>query len=73
MNTLPERIDTVAELEDVLSRPSPALVEFVRHLDGDIMILGAGEGKDVTPPTRSEGFAPKIVNIKGRQGHVPSK
>ena len=42
MNTLPERIDTVAELEEVLSRPSPALVEFVRRLEGDIMVLGAG-------------------------------
>ena len=42
MNALPERIDTVAELEEVLSRPSEALIEFVSQLDGDIMVLGAG-------------------------------
>jgi len=42
MNPLPDRIDTVEELEDVLSTPSDKLVEFMKALDGDIMILGAG-------------------------------
>src|SRR5450631_1647612 len=32
---------SVEELEDELSRPSEADVEFLRHLDGDILILGA--------------------------------
>jgi nucleoside-diphosphate-sugar epimerase len=31
----------IEELEDELSRPSEADIEFVRHLDGDILILGA--------------------------------
>ena len=39
---IPATIDTVCELEEMLSRPSDALVEFMRKLDGDVMILGAG-------------------------------
>lgn len=42
MNKLPQKINSVAELEEVLSRPSNSLVEYVKNLDGDIMILGAG-------------------------------
>ena len=33
---------SIAELEERLSRPSEALVDDLRRLDGDIMILGAG-------------------------------
>ena len=33
---------TIEELEEALSRPSEADVEFLRHLEGDILILGAG-------------------------------
>ena len=42
MDKLPGRINNVEELEEVLSRPSRALVEYVKGLDGDIMVLGAG-------------------------------
>ena len=42
MRNLPDTIDNVAALEELLSRPSDALVEYFRHLDGDIMILGSG-------------------------------
>jgi nucleoside-diphosphate-sugar epimerase len=42
MNRLPKTIDNVNQLEEVLSRPSEQLTEYVRKLDGDIMILGAG-------------------------------
>ena len=35
-------IRDVAQLEDELSRPSPADVDFVRTLSGDVMVLGAG-------------------------------
>ena len=42
MRNLPDVINTVEELDEVLSRPSEALVEFMGELDGDIMILGAG-------------------------------
>ena len=36
-----ELVTTIAELEDELSRPSERDVEFLRHLEGDILILGA--------------------------------
>ena len=42
MQSLPEAIDSAEELDEVLSRPTPALVESMRRLSGDIMILGAG-------------------------------
>ncbi|HPS52265.1 MAG TPA: NAD(P)-dependent oxidoreductase [Phycisphaerae bacterium] len=42
MTNLPETIKTVSELEEVLTSPSAKLVEFMKTLDGDIMILGAG-------------------------------
>jgi nucleoside-diphosphate-sugar epimerase len=35
-------IQTVTELDDALSRPSQRDVEFLRGLDGDIAVLGAG-------------------------------
>jgi nucleoside-diphosphate-sugar epimerase len=39
---LPSRIATVAELEDLLSEPSPGAVEALSRLDGDLMLLGVG-------------------------------
>lgn len=38
--SLPETIRTVEELEDHLSRPSDYVIETLRKLDGDILILG---------------------------------
>jgi hypothetical protein len=40
--TLPARITTEAELEDALARPSERDLEFIRRLDGDVLIVGAG-------------------------------
>jgi len=42
IRTLPAVITTVRELDELLSRPYDALIESVKALDGDIMILGAG-------------------------------
>ncbi len=42
MQNLPDVIHTVEELEEILSQPSEALVQFMADLDGDLMILGAG-------------------------------
>lgn len=39
---LPSEINTIQELDEMLSRPSPRLVEYMKTLQGDIMILGAG-------------------------------
>lgn len=41
MVPLPDRIESAAQLDDLLSQPSPALVEQFRHLVGDIAIVGA--------------------------------
>ncbi len=42
MGKLPATIESVGHLEDCLSSPSEALVEYFRGLQGDVMILGAG-------------------------------
>jgi nucleoside-diphosphate-sugar epimerase len=39
---LPSRFDDVAHLEEVMSRPSDALVRDLEHAPGDIMVLGVG-------------------------------
>lgn len=41
-STWPERIDGAEQLEEVLSRPAPAVVELMARLEGDIVVLGAG-------------------------------
>ncbi len=41
-STLPADIAGVDALEELLSRPSQALVDDLRRLDGDILILGVG-------------------------------
>lgn len=42
MSTLPAFIENEDQLEDFLSAPSPALIEDMKKITGDIMILGAG-------------------------------
>ncbi|MCE9615184.1 MAG: NAD-dependent epimerase/dehydratase family protein [Lentisphaerae bacterium] len=42
MQSWPATIDTTEQLDEVLSRPSAELVAFMRRLDGDLLILGAG-------------------------------
>ena len=39
-DTLPETIPDIAALDDLLCRPSQALLDDLRTIDGDIMILG---------------------------------
>jgi nucleoside-diphosphate-sugar epimerase len=39
---LPTRIDSEAQLDDLLSTPTPGVVETLGRLDGDILILGVG-------------------------------
>lgn len=42
MSHLPATIDTVEILEELLSRPTPALLSLMSRLEGDILFLGAG-------------------------------
>jgi nucleoside-diphosphate-sugar epimerase len=39
---LPHTIDSVAQLEALLSEPTPAAVETLSRLDGDLILLGVG-------------------------------
>src|SRR6478735_6028575 len=39
---LPDRLDDVHHLEEVMTRPSPALVADLERAPGDIMVLGVG-------------------------------
>jgi nucleoside-diphosphate-sugar epimerase len=41
-SALPRRVDDVDSLEELLSRPSPALVDDLAAIEGDILVLGAG-------------------------------
>jgi dTDP-4-dehydrorhamnose reductase len=42
MKAMPEKFDSVRQLEEFMSSPSASLVEYFKGLDGDIMIIGAG-------------------------------
>jgi nucleoside-diphosphate-sugar epimerase len=65
-NHLPETIPDIAALDDLLCRPSQALIDDLRKVDGDIMILGvagkmgptlAGLAKAALPDRRIIGVA----------------
>lgn len=63
---LPETIETVEQLEDVMTRPSPRLIESMRALRGDIVILGVG-GK--MGPTLAV-LAARAVEASGVERHI---
>src|SRR4051812_21506898 len=39
---LPDRIDSAAVLDDLLSAPTPGVVETLARISGDIVVLGVG-------------------------------
>jgi nucleoside-diphosphate-sugar epimerase len=41
-DALPERIEGVDALEELLSRPTPEAIDTMRRLDGDLVVLGVG-------------------------------
>src|SRR3954447_550860 len=64
--TLPDRIPDVAALDELLCRPTQALIDDLEKVDGDIMILGvagkmgptlAGLAKAALPRRRVIGVA----------------
>jgi nucleoside-diphosphate-sugar epimerase len=65
-DTLPDTITDIADLDELLCRPSQALIDDLQNLDGDIMILGvagkmgptlAGLAKAALPDRRVIGVA----------------
>ncbi|MBL27552.1 MAG: epimerase [Rhodospirillaceae bacterium] len=41
-SVLPDRLESVEHLEEVMTQPAPALVRDLKALDGDILIIGVG-------------------------------
>ena len=65
----PERIAGTAQLEELLSVPSAELIEMMKRLDGDIVILGiAGKmgvtmGRLAVNAIRAAGVAKKVIGV----------
>jgi nucleoside-diphosphate-sugar epimerase len=62
---LPSRFDSVEQLEDVLTTPSPALVAALRGVPGDILVLGVGGKMGPTLARLAKRAAPgkRIVGV----------
>ena len=64
-NALPDRIADEAELDELLSRPTPAVVEVMKNLPGDILVLGVG-GKMGPTLARMAVRASEAAGVKRR-------
>jgi hypothetical protein len=53
---LPESIQNESELEEVLTRPSPALIEFIKSVSSPLLVLGARNLSDLENGT--DGVSP---------------
>ena len=66
---LPEKITSTAQLEELLSTPGDSLVQMMKRLKGDIMILGAGGKVGPTLATMAKraieaaGVAKKVIAV----------
>ncbi len=62
---LPPAFDDVAHLEDVMTRPSPALIDDLGALEGDILVLGVGGKMGPTLARLAKRAAPqkRIVGV----------
>jgi nucleoside-diphosphate-sugar epimerase len=62
---LPDRFDDVGQLEEVMSRPSDALVADLRGVPGDIMVLGVGGKMGPTLARMAKRAAPdrRVVGV----------
>jgi nucleoside-diphosphate-sugar epimerase len=62
---LPARIDGIEHLEDVMTTPPPALVETLRSVPGDILVLGVGGKMGPTLARLAKRAAPakRIVGV----------
>ncbi|MDM0031993.1 NAD(P)-dependent oxidoreductase [Variovorax sp. J22P271] len=63
--SLPERFESVEHLEDFMSTPSQALVDDLRRLEGDIIILGVAGKMGVTLARLANPAAPtkRVVGV----------
>lgn len=58
-DTLPDRIADIQQLDDLLCRPSAALIEDLAAVDGDIMVLGVAGKMGVTVAALAKAAAPR--------------
>ena len=67
--TYPETITSVEQLENLLAVPTPELIDLMRRLDGDIMILGiAGKigvslGHQAVNAIREAGVKKRVIGV----------
>src|SRR5437868_12064900 len=63
--SLPQTISDIAALDDLLCRPSQALIDDLRKVDGDIMILGAAGKMGPTLAGLAKAAAPdrRIIGV----------
>jgi nucleoside-diphosphate-sugar epimerase len=62
---LPERVDDVDALEELLSRPTPEVVDTLRRLQGDLIVLGVG-GKIGPSLSRMARRASDLAGVRRR-------
>ena len=64
-DNLPETIRDIAALDEILCRPSRALIDDLRKVDGDIMILGVGGKMGPTLAGLAKAAAPdrKVIGV----------
>lgn len=62
---LPERFESVEQLEDFLCQPTPELIEDLGAVDGDILILGVGGkmGPTLARLARNAAPAKRIIGV----------
>ncbi len=63
--TLPERFESVAALEDFMTEPTPALIEDLARVSGDILVLGAAGKMGPTLARMAKRAAPgkRVVGV----------
>ena len=64
-DTLPARIDSVEALDDLLARPTQALIDDLNRVDGDIMILGVAGKMGPTVAALAKAAVPdrKVIGV----------
>lgn len=69
LSMLPKTIEDVNQLDDLMSKPSAALVEMMKRLDGDVMVLGIGGkmghtlGRQVMRAIVAAGITRRIIGV----------
>src|SRR6185369_11707627 len=62
---LPDRVASADQLDDLLSTPTPGVIEALRQLDGELLILGVG-GKMGPTLARMAARASQIAGVQRR-------